>query len=153
MEEEKIIACVYEKAGYWGVGDDHGSAEANLRQSALYFPKEALDDGLSEIQRRKMMSSTGRILTLGEAWALAHETGHMHCPLEEFLKCESALWCKKCDEYHINSRHFADALRCNYDPAKAYSFSAVHNHARKKELLALFPQTMSDKWAMRQAGD
>jgi hypothetical protein len=154
-EQEKIIACVFEKAGYWGVGVTHPDAEASLLHNPeIYIPHDFIEE-TEHNKRRKMLTDMGRLIGLDEAWKIAEHTGKMHETLEEFLENYMKAFGK--DREHavlgITSTDFEDALDETYDPKKAMAFAGLHNHLNKHVLLQQYPKSMADIWAARQQGD
>ena len=157
-KHEVLIACVLEKAKYWLVGADHTEAEGHMldhdRGRDIFIPHE-YEERQSRNERRKMMTDTGRVVDLDEAWRIADAGHYMDQPLEQYIDAYTKSW-KTTREKAVHSitvLDFEKALKENMNLHRAFAYAETHNHEVKKQHEAEHPPTMAEIWASRQQGD
>jgi len=127
MEEKETIiaAALLTDAKFCGVGKiNHGDASKFLRESyekgEIPKPKDV---------KAMMMTSTGRIVGMLEAWQICDSHGLMKAAYAEVLEKYSGE-----KEWLINSSYFKDALAVHGDIKKAEKFAREHNGKRRREI-------------------
>jgi hypothetical protein len=148
-QPETVIACILEdNIGYWGAGaTGHGDALSYHENPEFpyYIPKDLKDTRFDKFERT-MMTNTGRLCSIKEAWQICEKHNLMIMPVEDIINLVG--------EKNLTSVPFEKAFNTLGDIERAQKYVDAHNMTLEKTLLQKYPRTFMEKYeATKGQGD